>query len=168
MVPWTLVANNHSTWLAHRCIPTNQIRRKFFFLICLCHAPAMVGRKEPKILLHPLGHDRVPMFFWGPLMDQGRWTCFFISLDPDGCLAADRLKVHSTTVWKTGCRLKRRTDTDLNIVPAKMRFLFCDGEVFSLDTSLLMGATVHGFIKFKNESVTVEKVQKWQFLQFCK
>jgi len=41
---------------------------------------------------------------------------------------------------KPGAGNKRGTDPDLNIVSAKMRFLFCDGEVFSLDTSLLMGA----------------------------
>lgn len=122
--------------------PNIRSGRKFFFLICLCHAPTMVGRKEPEVLLQPFGRDRVPMFFWGPLMDQGRWICIFISLDPDGCLVADQLKIWTTTVWKTGAGNEKELNPIWIFVSAKNGFFFCDGLVFFIDTNLLMGAIV--------------------------
>ena len=72
--------------------------------------PQWLAREEPFILLTPIGHDKVPMFFWGPFPGPGaekkkegllRFELFKgsplrnpdkfnYSLDPDGCLLADQ------------------------------------------------------------------------------
>ena len=74
--------------------------------------PLWLARKEPWVLLQPLGHDKVPMFFWGPLSGPGVtkkkvWlltVCYFSfnGLDPDGCLVADQLRVRIKTLEKPG------------------------------------------------------------------
>ena len=84
--------------------------------------PLWLAVKSPKILLQSLGHDRVPMFFWGPFMDLGRWICFFIRLDPDGCLLADWFKVHKQLFEKPGAGNERAADSDLN-------FCFCKNAI---------------------------------------
>jgi hypothetical protein len=78
-------------------------------------SPQWLARKEPFILLTLTGHDKVPMFLWGPAHGPGvakknhgssaarhlslfatqLYIFFFTGLDPDGCLLADQLKVIS-------------------------------------------------------------------------
>jgi hypothetical protein len=71
---------------------------------------------EPFILSQPIGHDKVPMFFWGPLSGPGGVrkirrllgyatsdSIFFLNdLDPDGCLVADQLRACTKTLESTG------------------------------------------------------------------
>ncbi|UCD90605.1 MAG: hypothetical protein JSW04_04015, partial [Desulfobacterales bacterium] len=70
---------------------------------------------------HHIGHDKVPMFFWGPLYGPGverkiRWVAslhnyqfyiFLNDLDPDGCLAAGQLKVRTKIIESTGVDNKK-------------------------------------------------------------
>ena len=74
---------------------------------------------EPCVLKQSPGHNKVPMFFWGPITGPGvirkqgwllryeiynvsslRNRQFFslIDLDPDGCLAEDQLRVRNKTI----------------------------------------------------------------------
>jgi hypothetical protein len=34
-------------------------------------SPLWLARKEPYILSQPIGHDKVPMIFWGPFYGPG-------------------------------------------------------------------------------------------------
>ena len=60
-------------------------------------------------------------------------------LDPDGCLLADSLALHSNFLEISGAG-KNRTNAVLNFVTVKKGIPFSDGEVFFVDRSLLMGA----------------------------
>jgi hypothetical protein len=63
-------------------------------------------------------------------------------LDPDGCLVADLRKVQTITFEKLGRRFPKGSSSKLDTDPAKKDIIFCDGEVFSLDRGLLMGAMI--------------------------
>jgi len=87
-------------------------------------SPQWLALLEPFILSQPIGHDKVPMFFWGPLNGPGVVRkikkdaslrdnegllatqppiLFFLNgLDPDGCLVADQRKVHTITIENSG------------------------------------------------------------------
>jgi len=79
-------------------------------------SPQWLALLEPFILSQPIGHDKVPMFFWGPLSGPGAakkkdgcfasqpliFTFSFNGLDPDGCLVADQRKVHTITIENSG------------------------------------------------------------------
>jgi hypothetical protein len=80
----------------------------------------MVDLLGPFILSKPIGHDKVPMFFWGPLNGPGvakkKEGCFatqppilfFLNvLDPDGCLVADQLKAYTKIREITGADNKK-------------------------------------------------------------
>jgi len=84
---------------------------------------------EPFILSQPIGHDKVPMFFWGPITGPGVVRkirrvaalrdneglsatqppiLFFLNdLDPDGCLVADQLRIRTKTLESTGADNKK-------------------------------------------------------------
>jgi hypothetical protein len=70
---------------------------------------------------------------------------FLIDLEPDGCLVAEQLRIRTKNLRNNGRRPQKggwfRTGAD----PAKKSEFFCDGVVFSLDRSLLMGASSHSF-----------------------
>jgi hypothetical protein len=92
-------------------------------------SPLWLGLLEPFILLKPIGHDKVPMFFWGPLNGPGvvrkikkvAWLrdnedlsatqppiLFFLNdLDPDGCLVADQLRACTKILESTGAYNKK-------------------------------------------------------------
>jgi len=76
-------------------------------------------------LSQPVGHDKVPMFFWGPFSgpgaarEKGRllslrdpeglfalqppiFTFSFTGLDPDGCLVADRIRIRTKNIEHSG------------------------------------------------------------------
>jgi hypothetical protein len=77
----------------------------------------LLARLEPCILSQPIGHDKVPMFFWGPIFGPGVvrkiWKVaslrdnenlsatqppllpFLRDLDPDGCMVADRIRIRT-------------------------------------------------------------------------
>jgi hypothetical protein len=98
---------------------------------------------EPFILLTPIGHDKVPMFFWGPLNGPGAakkkegcfatrqlvslryatadFNFFLNGLDPDGCLVADLRKVQTITIEKVGCRDSKWPSSELTTNPAKKK-----------------------------------------------
>ena len=90
------------------------------------------------------------MFFWGPLSGPGvvkkkAWLLIveyfsFTGLDPDGCLVADQLKVGAKTLEKPGSRESKGSVSHWMLTLQKNSIIFWDGEVFSLDRSLLMGA----------------------------
>ena len=82
--------------------------------------------RSPIFCDNPIGHDKVPMIFWGSFYGPGAakkkgrlLRCeilsvsslrnhliliFLCGLDPDGCLVADRLRIRTKTVWKLGRR----------------------------------------------------------------
>jgi len=66
----------------------------------------------------------------------------FIDLEPDGCLVADQFGIRTKTFEITGAV------NEMGLIQLWMMFLqkktvlFCDGEVFSLDRGLLMGAII--------------------------
>ena len=86
-------------------------------MICPCYGPQWLAHLEPFILLQFIGHDKVPMFFWGPLSGPGVvrkrkvasigdnedlsasqpsiFAFSFTGLDPDGCLVADRIRIRT-------------------------------------------------------------------------
>ncbi len=110
----------------------------------------------------PIGHDKVPMFFWGPLSgpgvvrkirkvaslrdNEGLFATqppilFFLNdLDPDGCQVADQRKVHTITIENSGADKQKGLIPIWRLTLQKKDIIFCDGEVFSLDRGLLMGA----------------------------
>jgi hypothetical protein len=65
------------------------------------------------------------------------------SLDPDGCLLADSFALHSKLKEISGAD-KKRTNAVLNLFLQKI-YPFCDGVVFFVDRSLLMGANALKF-----------------------
>ena len=92
-------------------------------------SPQWLALLEPFILSQPIGHDKVPMFFWGPLFGPGvvrkikkvaslrdnedllatqPLILFFLNdLDPDGCLVADQLRIRTKTLESTGADNKK-------------------------------------------------------------
>jgi hypothetical protein len=63
----------------------------------------------------------------------------FSGLDPDGCLGADQRKVYAKHL-KYRVQINKRVTSALVGDPAKKQYHFCDGQVFSIDRDLLMGA----------------------------
>ena len=77
--------------------------------------PLWLDLLEPYILSKLIGHDKVPMFFWGPIIGPGvvkkkGWLLryeiknlfatvdlifSFIDLEPDGCLVADQFRIRT-------------------------------------------------------------------------
>jgi len=117
-------------------------------------SPQWLALLEPFILSQPIGHDKVPMFFWGPLSGPGvvrkirkvaslrnlRFYFFLNDLDPDGCLVADQLRACTKTLESTGADKQKSLIPNWRLTLQKKDIIFCDGEVFSLDRGLLMGA----------------------------
>jgi hypothetical protein len=125
-------------------------------------SPQWLALLEPFILSQPIGHDKVPMFFWGPLNGPGVVRkirkvaslrdnecllatqppiLFFLNdLDPDGCLVADQLRACTKTLESTGADKQKSLIPNWRLTLQKKDINFCDGEVFSLDRGLLMGA----------------------------
>ena len=123
--------------------------------------PQWLALLEPFILSQSIGHDKVLMFFWGPLFGPGvvrkikkvaslrdnedllatqPLILFFLNdLDPDGCLVADQLRAYTKTFESTGADKQKSLIPDWRLTLQK-NIIFCDGEVFSLDRGLLMGA----------------------------
>jgi hypothetical protein len=101
-------------------------------------SPQWLAHLEPFILSQPIGHDKVPMFFWGPLNGPGvvrkirkvaslrnRQFYFFLNdLDPDGCLVADLRKVQTITFEKVGRRNSKGSSSELDTDPAKKKTSF--------------------------------------------
>ena len=100
--------------------------------------PQWLDLLEPYILSKPIGHDKVPMFFWGPFNGPGvvrkirkvvsllnHQLYFFLNdLDPDGCLVADLRKVQTITFEKVGRRDSKGSSSGLNTDPARKRHHF--------------------------------------------
>jgi hypothetical protein len=103
------------------------------------------------------------MFFWGPFSGPGAarkkgrllslrdpeglfalqppiFTFSFTGLDPDGCLVADRLRVRTKILEKPGAVTQKGHGPLWMLTLQKKIIIFCDGEVFSIDRGLLMGA----------------------------
>jgi len=119
-------------------------------------SPQWLALLEPFILLQPIGHDKVPMFFWGPLFGPGAakkkdgcsasqppiFIFSFTGLDPDGCLVADQRKVHTITIENSGADKQKGLIPIWRLIQQKKDIIFCDGGVFFLDRGLLMGANI--------------------------
>jgi hypothetical protein len=108
--------------------------------------PQWLDLLEPYILSKPIGHDKVPMFFWGPLNGPGaakkkegcfatrqlaslryataNFNFFLNGLDPDGCLVADLRKVQTIIFEKVGRRFSKGSSSGPNTDPAKKRHHF--------------------------------------------
>ena len=83
------------------------------------------------------------MFFWGPSHGPGvakKLVFSFIDLEPDGCLVADQFRIRTKTFEITGAVNEKGLIQLWMMSLQKKTVLFCDGEVFSLDRGLLMGA----------------------------
>jgi len=87
-----------------------------------------------------------------PLRDKKSLRCatvdlmfFFLGLEPDGCLVADQIRIRTKNLRKARVQASKRGSADFGLCPCKKKCsFFCDGEVFSLDRCLLMGATATG------------------------
>ena len=66
----------------------------------------------------------------------------FIDLEPDGCLVADQFRIRTKTFEITGAVNEKGLIQLWMMSLQKKTVLFCDGEVFSLDRGLLMGASI--------------------------
>ena len=66
----------------------------------------------------------------------------FIDLEPDGCLVADQFGIRTKTFEITGAVNEMGLIQLWMMSLQKKTMLFCDGEVFSLDRGLLMGAII--------------------------
>ena len=86
-------------------------------MVCPCYEPSMAGAFRTLYFVKTLGHNKVPMFFWGPITGPGvirikngyfvtrygvslhyatvDFTFFLIDLEPDGCLVADQLRLRT-------------------------------------------------------------------------
>jgi len=137
-------------------------RMSLFDDLPLSWAPYGWPERSPIFCDNPLDMTRYRWFSGVRLVDQGRQRkkrkvaslrdiedlsatqpshfIFLCSLDPDGCLAADRLRIRTKTVWKFGRRQQKGFVSGLEVIPAKKFKLFCDGGVFFVDRCLLMGA----------------------------
>ena len=73
-----------------------------------------------------------------PLRDHQFY--FLNDLDPDGCLVADQLRACTKTLESTGADKQKGLIPIWRLTLQKKDIIFCDGEVFSLDRGLLMGA----------------------------
>ena len=80
-----------------------------------------------------------------PLRNR-RFYFFLNEIDPDGYLAADQLRACTKTLESTGADKQKSLIPIWRLTLQKKDIIFCDGEVFSLDRGLLMGAntcTIH-------------------------
>ena len=73
-----------------------------------------------------------------------RFYFFLNDLDPDGCLVADQLRACTKTLESTGADKQKGLIPNWRLTLQKKDIIFCDGEVFSLDRGLLMGAKITG------------------------
>jgi len=73
-----------------------------------------------------------------------RFYFFLNDLDPDGCLVADQLRACTKTLESTGADKQKSLIPNWRLTLQKKDIIFCDGEVFSLDRGLLMGAKSTG------------------------
>jgi len=71
-----------------------------------------------------------------------RFYFFLNDLDPDGCLVADQLRACTKTLESTGADKQKSLIPNWRLTLQKKDIIFCDGEVFSLDRGLLMGAII--------------------------
>ena len=71
-----------------------------------------------------------------------RFYFFLNDLDPDGCLVADQLRACTKTLESTGADKQKSLIPNWRLTLQKKDIIFCDGEVFSLDRGLLMGASI--------------------------
>ena len=70
--PDIMVAQNPISWLAHRCTPVNKNPGGCLFSwSALVMSPLWLALFEPCDLKQPLGRNKVPMFFWGPITGPG-------------------------------------------------------------------------------------------------
>ena len=72
-----------------------------------------------------------------------RFYFFLNDLDPDGCLVADQLSACTKTLESTGADKQKSLIPNWRLTLQKKDIIFCDGEVFSLDRGLLMGASIN-------------------------
>ena len=180
-----MVVKNPFSWLAHRCTPLNKNPGGWPFLwSALVMSPQWLALLEPFILSQPIGHDKVPMFFWGPLSGPGvvRKIRRVASLrDNKGFLATQppilfflkwpwswwvpgsrSTKGPHHNNWKLGRRQTKGSHSNLETDPAKKDIIFCDGGVFFLDRGLLMGAisTTWNRVSFSTYILFITKLQK--------
>jgi hypothetical protein len=84
------------------------------------------------------------MFFWGSFNGPGvekKFAFSFIDLEPDGCLVADQLTSATSTFENPGVG-DQKVQIHSGFCSCKKLVLFCDGQVFFIDRSLLMGAMI--------------------------
>ena len=100
-----------------------------------------------------------------PLRDHQFY--FLNDLDPDGCLVADQLRACTKTLESTGADKQKGLIPIWRLTLQKKDIIFCDGEVFSLDRGLLMGAinTSSSISTSSTYIVFVTKLQKKQIPQ---
>ena len=144
-------------------------------------SPQWLALLEPFILSQPIGHDKVPMFFWGPLSGPGvvKKIRKVASLRDNEGLSATQTPIlfflkwpwswwvpgsrsvkglHQNT-WKHGSRQTKESHSKLETDPAKKDIIFCDGEVFSLDRGLLMGANIQNPILLQ---ISPKNLPEWK------
>ena len=99
-----------------------------------------------------------------PLRDHQFY--FLNDLDPDGCLVADQLRACTKTLESTGADKQKGLIPIWRLTLQKKDIIFCDGEVFSIDRGLLMGAKSTTWNQFLLIAyiVFVTKMQKGQTL----
>ena len=98
------------------------------------------------------------------LLSNLRFYFFLNDLDPDGCLVADQLRACTKTLESTGADKQKSLIPNWRLTLQKKDIIFCDGEVFSLDRGLLMGAikTTWNRVSFSTYILFLTKLQKRQ------
>jgi len=96
-----------------------------------------------------------------------RFYFFLNDLDPDGCLVADQLRACTKTLESTGADKQKSLIPNWRLTLQKKDIIFCDGEVFSLDRGLLMGAKSTSWNHFMliTYILFLTKLQKRQILE---
>ena len=90
-----------------------------------------------------------------------RFYFFLNDLDPDGCLVADQLRACTKTLESTGADKQKSLIPNWRLTLQKKDIIFCDGEVFSLDRGLLMGANIQNpvFLQISYEKRSIRQAK---------
>ena len=156
------MAQNPVAWLARRCTSLNENPGGCPFLwSALVISPQWLAHLEPLILSQPIGHDKVPMFFWGPHNGPGvagkigkllqyATINFFLKWPWSWWVPGSRSvkDLHQNT-WKHGSRYPKESSSKQNINSAKKRYHFLRWISFSYWQGPFNGCHIPGFTKFE-------------------
>ena len=123
-----------------------------FFVICPCHEPPMVGQQGAlDLVTTPWTWQGTDVFLGSVIRTRGRKEksmvanrmVFFFLWPWSWWVPGSRsIRVRTKTLEKPGAVAQKGHDPLWMLTLQKKIIIFCDGEVFSIDRGLLMGAII--------------------------